>query len=612
MAEHEVVSLNANFEDWKKDRAVGLKSVEPFLYYAVEHITKQYNLLDEDVQYGITDDPNDGGIDAIYCLAGKRNVLLREGVSTKIASADAIRIMVFQVKSSLRETGFKPGDVDLFAHFADRLLTLSPIDLAGLYTPRILTRIQTFKDKYLEAAGNFPSLRLEFYYVTRGDEVKINKAEKTAVDRLQAIVEKHRGANTKDEFEFFPVDTGELLTYVRKRRQRSRLLQWSQQSLPVGDGYVGLVRLTDYFTFLKDEKGDLDELIFESNVRGNQGKTSVNKKIRAALDATFNPPANGESEAPDFWKLNNGITITCSQINPVDAYKLEVQDAQVVNGLQTSRQIFGHFSDPKASPKDTRQVMVKILPVTDDDVRDTIIRATNNQNPLKASALRATDDKQRDIEDLFKEYDLFYDRRPGFYKDQRKPIRSIVSLNEIVQAVLTLVLHRPDEARARPGDYVKEGKKGDANYRLIFGTSRSSSGFPLGVYVKCVLVIRAVEEFLQESHLPSGDRHNELFYVAFHTICELAGNSTPTAEEVLGIETAMISKAQLQSSLKVVDEIYVTLADTEDNPDVVAKGTELLRLLNEKLLELHGSRSPMPSKRKSKVIRDILKETKVK
>lgn len=67
MSQHDVLALNANFENWKKERTSGI-TVEPFLYYSVEHITKLYNLTDDQVRYGITDRANDGGIDALYCL----------------------------------------------------------------------------------------------------------------------------------------------------------------------------------------------------------------------------------------------------------------------------------------------------------------------------------------------------------------------------------------------------------------------------------------------------------------------------------------------------------------------------------------------------------------
>lgn len=188
--------------------------------------------------------------------------------------------------------------------------------ITSKYTPHMLSIIKAFKDTYLAAAQNFPALQIEFYYITRGDGTTLNASALAARDRVIASVAKHRGTqNPKDSIIFNAVDTPKLFGYVRKRRLRSRRLRWSQQAIPIGNGYVGMVRLGDYFEFLKNETGELDELIFESNVRGSQGKTSVNKQMRAALD---------DGGPPDFWQLNNGITITCSSITPIDAYSLSV------------------------------------------------------------------------------------------------------------------------------------------------------------------------------------------------------------------------------------------------------------------------------------------------
>ena len=210
--------------------------------------------------------------------------------------------------------------------------------MAGKYESRLLTRMQTFKVKYLEYARNFPRLILNFYYVTRGDGITTNVAQQAAIGRLKDVVTKHRGSNSIDEFEFEPVDTVKLLEYVRRRRQFPRRIKWSQQPMPVDKGYVGMVKLTDYYNFLEDDKGELDELIFESNVRGNQGRTSVNRLMRAALD---------QNKDPDFWQLNNGITITCAQINPIDAFNLEVHDAQ----LSTDFRHLGRFLGTSPIPR---------------------------------------------------------------------------------------------------------------------------------------------------------------------------------------------------------------------------------------------------------------------
>jgi hypothetical protein len=55
------------------------------------------------------------------------------------------------------------------------------------------------------------------------------------------------------------------------------------------EGYVGLVKLRDYYSFLEDEPGVLAERIFESNVRGFQQHTPVNTQIRHSLETLLTP-----------------------------------------------------------------------------------------------------------------------------------------------------------------------------------------------------------------------------------------------------------------------------------------------------------------------------------
>jgi hypothetical protein len=235
MSDHEVLALDSNFETWKSGRAADITDVEPFLYYSVEQITKRYNLTDEQVQYGITDHPNDGGIDAIYCLAGKASTLITDGSKVALNGTDAIRIMIFQAKSSKSDTGFKPDDIDKFAHFVDDLLlmTAAPAkSLAAKYHAHLVSIIEAFKKTYIASAQNFPAIHMEFYYITRGDGDTLNIAGESARDRLYAAVHKHRGIdNSSDSINLYPVDSCELLGYVRKRRQRTRKLSWTGQPI---------------------------------------------------------------------------------------------------------------------------------------------------------------------------------------------------------------------------------------------------------------------------------------------------------------------------------------------------------------------------------------------
>jgi hypothetical protein len=140
--------------------------------------------------------------------------------------------------------------------------------------------------------------------------------------------------------------------------------------LETPEGFVGLVKLSDYWKFLQDNSGDLDERIFESNVRGFQQNTPVNASIRD----TLNKPGKA-----DFWLLNNGITILAGKGTTTAGYKkLEIDDPQIVNGLQTSRLIDAYYRAGVGIPspdEDSRRIMVRVIKSSDEHVSDDVIRA---------------------------------------------------------------------------------------------------------------------------------------------------------------------------------------------------------------------------------------------
>ena len=119
--------------------------------------------------------------------------------------------------------------------------------------------------------------------------------------------------------------------------------------------------------------------------------------------------------------------------------KLTVDDPPIVNGLQTSRVIFDTI---EKGATDDRTVLIRVIETTDQKTQDRIIKATNSQNRMQAASLRMTDQIHRDIEQTFKEEGLFYDRRKGLYKDQGRPIKKIISVNAVAQAVISRMRQR--------------------------------------------------------------------------------------------------------------------------------------------------------------------------
>ena len=70
----------------------------------------------------------------------------------------------------------------------------------------------------------------------------------------------------------------------------------------------------------------------------------------------------------------------------------------------------------------------------DEQIRSKIIRATNSQTPINEVSLRATDPIHFDIEEKFRLYNLFYERRKGEYRELKKPADQIISIQTLAKS----------------------------------------------------------------------------------------------------------------------------------------------------------------------------------
>ena len=141
------------------------------------------------------------------------------------------------------------------------------------------------------------------------------------------------------------------------------------------NSHIALVTLRDYYNLIVGENGRLRRHLFEYNVRDYEGNVSVNQEIRRSL---------GDPESPQFWWLNNGVTILCSA-----GKTYSLSDIQIVNGLQTSHEIYEALRRGATPETDGRMLLVRIIVTDDPAVRDQVIRATNRQTSVKDSSLRA-------------------------------------------------------------------------------------------------------------------------------------------------------------------------------------------------------------------------------
>ncbi|WP_175692984.1 AIPR family protein [Burkholderia ambifaria] len=231
-----------------------------------------------------------------------------------------------------------------------------------------------------------------------------------------------------------------------------------------------------YFRFIADEDGNLRRYLFESNVRDFVGLNRVNEDIKATLENV---------NSPDFWWLNNGVTILATGASVV-ANSIRMQGIQIVNGLQTTESVYRYFSENQ-NLDDSRAILVKVIVSNEDSVRDSIIRATNNQTDVEQISLHATDRIQRNIEEVLYRHGIYYDRRKNFYANQGYASADIVSPLYLAAGYVGLCLKAPHVA----ANFKQRSLRVEENYNQIF-----SDNAPLEVYPRIVKVLKRVDNFL--------------------------------------------------------------------------------------------------------------------
>ncbi|NYT60535.1 AIPR family protein [Alcaligenaceae bacterium] len=528
---------------------------EYFEIYSASEILKNHELTYDDIAYGIVGDGGDGGIDSIYTFINGEP--LKEDTEVNYnQKKNHIELFIIQSKTS---PSFKEVAILKFRESAQDLFNLAndPDNFSIRYNAELIDKVKLFRDLYSKLAKTFPKVDIYYYYATQGNEVHPNVEGK--VPKLQEDMAKmFSGAQFYFEF----IGASKLLEMTRSVPSTSRVLEVAESPIGTTAGsYLCLVSLSKYFEFISDS-GSLARSIFESNVRDYQGSVVVNTGIRHTLE-------NKNSE--NFWYLNNGVTIITPKA-VMAGKQLTIEDPQIVNGLQTSHEIYQHFSQLADYTSDDRAVLVRVICEKDEKARDRIIRATNSQTSIPPASLRSSDDIHRNIEDFLKSNGFYYDRKKNFYKNQGMPLAKIISISYMAQSMMAITLLKPDSARARPSTLINS----DVEYKKIFSLDK-----PIDIYLKVVQIMKKVEYFLKPENcdvqIERKTVTNIKFYVAMVVSIRLVGDKKNIEEKLSQLPNIELSNELLKESLEVVLKEFNELGGT----DQVAKGSVLLGKLLE-------------------------------
>lgn len=529
-----------------------------FEFFSASQILKNQGLSDDEVENGIVGKGLDGGCDAIYLFLN--NLLITPDVVEYIsAPKDSVLEMI--ILQSKKTTSFGEDAIMKWKTITNNLLDLSNTitDFSSRYNSDVLEAFTTFRDTYTRLITSRVKLKFSFYYATLASELHPNVVQQA--DELKNMVRT-----------FFPnaiinvdfIDSDKLFDMYNAVVENRVNLKFADIPIsPNQKNYIALVDLKSYFNFIVNENGDIRKSYFDSNVRDYQGKNNVNSSISETLHRIDNN---------DFWWLNNGVTVLASEAILVNNRELQIVNPEIVNGLQTSMEIYNYFSENRdALEEEKRSVLLRIIVPDNEESRDQIIFATNNQTNIPKATLRVTDPIHLQIEMYFKSRGLFYDRRKNYYKNQGRKPAEIVGVSFLAQCLITIFLKKPDYARARPSTLLNDEK----TYNELYEKNNDLEVF----YRVAVLGKRIQKNVKSMSEYTQAEKSDILYYVLYAVIAYRLNEKNIKPADIKNLEMDSITDELIADIRDKVYEIY----KQHGGNGRVAKSAEFIQYIDEML-----------------------------
>lgn len=287
--------------------------------------------------------------------------------------------------------------------------------------------------------GN-PACRL--YYATTGKWMD----DKILDERRKAVISDLENTHLFREVTFSPLGSDGIQKLYRQTKNAiaREFLFKNHVVIPdlpgVTQAYLGFLPFPEFIKILADDNGEIIGSLFYSNPRDWQAYNDVNLEIKATLES---------DSKSRFVLMNNGVTIIARDIRPT-GHKFVIEDYQIVNGCQTSHVLFEQAN----KNDDSVMIPVRLIGTKDEDVINTIIKATNRQTPVTEDQFFALQEFPKQLELFFQTFPapqkLFYERRSRQY--DRLPIekKRIITQPNVIKAFAGMFL---DEAHRTTRNY---------------------------------------------------------------------------------------------------------------------------------------------------------------
>ncbi|WP_075174766.1 AIPR family protein [Acinetobacter indicus] len=557
MSNNAHIILQQIIEDQRKDLEITQTVNKFFGNFSAIQLLKNHELSYEEIEKGDVDGSLDGGIDNFYIFINGDLIDwncfdISESQSDKGDSEEVtlninyikekykknIEIEIILIQSKL-ENSFNETPITKLKDSLGNLLNLDNNlnDFNQRYNSPVIEAFSAFRAIYLNLISRRCDVLFNIFYTSKGSEIHPNVRDQA--NELKSIIES-KITNTKAEISF--VGAQRLIDLYQKIPNTDFELNLVENTISNNSSsYICLVNIKEFFRFITDDNQILVKHIFESNVRDYQGANNVNSEISKTLQ---------DNKTEDFWWLNNGVTILSTQVTPRTNKQLIIQNPEIVNGLQTSSEIYRYFKENPQIIKDdeSRNVLVRVIVPSSEEVRDKIIKATNSQTQIPKSSLRATDPIHRQIETYLKTKEYYYDRRKNFYKNEGKKPKQIISIPFMSQCLISVLMQKPDYARARPSSLLDD----DSSYNLLY-----SEKTPLNVFYIVSHIGKKIEALYRNIEgLESNQSSDIKFHILYSVFCLAVKSHKPNVGNVDKINEESVLE-NIDEAVKIVRKLYL-------------------------------------------------------
>ena len=378
---------------------------------------------------------------------------------TIISSVDEIKSLIAQNKrldakfifvQSKTSEKFDNTEIGNFLTFVERFFS---DQAAEIFSTQEMQAFLELKDCIYDHSRymKFSNPKIDLFYVTLGkwndQDVSVNAVIDSHIATLQST-------NLFSSVSFLPCDAQKMQELYRKSQQQLSATFAFSKNLTMftdenGDyGYIGVLPFVEFKKIICDDTDSLKK-VFEDNIRDFLGeKNTVNEDIENTI---LN---DGNSS---FCMLNNGITVVAHSAILVSD-KMTIEDYQIVNGCQTSHVLYLNRDNEKIN---SLLIPIKIIITQNEELKNRITKATNNQTSITKEQLEALSSYQKLLEEYFKTFEnaderLYYERRAGQYRNEPVPKIRIVSIRTQIKNASAMFNEKPHDAAGHYSALMKD------------------------------------------------------------------------------------------------------------------------------------------------------------